>query len=225
MSTMEEEQKADGLVQPEQHNSVQLDSPELPVQQAANVINEKTSQPFTQGERIIRQGDGASQKPERRNKIIPVLLAAAIILALIGAVSFALYGTDNVANTKVGECLTTDGTEHCLSIDKTEVSYSDSFTLKSFITNKGNGTLLKSFPCVSNNPSVTVNGGTLGSGMCLTAISNVSIEPGETVYYAMPMSASVLREGTNEIFAEWAGYKSGTVSINLVVNNDDASKN
>lgn len=105
--------------------------------------------------------------------------------------------------------------EVCLSASTQDVKPSDTIKLKTVIKNLKQSTFEYTFSCTYTEPVIIINEGKLNEiVICGQALTAVSIAAGKTTVYTQNISGSDLKEGKNIVATEWAGTKSGPLSIN-----------
>lgn len=164
-------------------------------------------------------------KPRRAKKILLTTILPLLIISAAIAGYYVIKNSNPILNQSSKSdkgCKTTGNIEHCIQVDKVSASITDTLNFTSIITNRGSDTLNKSFGCTDNTPELLINGSvTVDSGLCLTAISEVTIKPGESKIYKYTSRASALKIKENDVSAEWGEAKSGTLKITVMLTEED----
>lgn len=131
---------------------------------------------------------------------------------------------DNQPLSKVDEepCREDGTIRYCIELSEKVLSNLESVELTSTLTNVTQETLVYSFGCTNTEPLLFINDEFFEtSSLCATAITDVMIEPNETIEYTYKLRGSDLKQGESTIQTKWQDFESNILAI---TREDDESK-
>ena len=147
------------------------------------------------------------------------IIAVIVIVASVGVAGYFVY-TKQVKNggdtAGMGDCKTQNGLKMCLEVINKTSTYGEPIITKTTITNEGSTAHETSFGCTDTTPSIIANGEIIFvESVCGMAITEVTLQPGETVTYDESIPATKLAAGEYDVQTKWSTGSSGIVHITV----------